>query len=98
MLHDVGGVGNHPRNYVLARLQLDRFPHLPFMLVTRIGGLEAEAADPDLEHQIYNLLERNIEHVGSVPASPTDVVASALQRQPLQCAIERSDVHLGPLA
>src|SRR5262249_46968886 len=57
-------------------------PYLPFVLVARIGGLETIGADIDPQHEIDDVLDRHVEHVGSVPAASADVVARAVLRQP----------------
>ena len=50
MLHDVAGVGDHAGADHLALRQLDALEQVVFVLVTRIGALEAVGAGVDLEH------------------------------------------------
>ena len=47
VLDDVGGVGDDAGDDALAVRELDALPCLPFVLVARVGGLEAVGAGVD---------------------------------------------------
>ena len=47
VLDDVRGMGDDPGNEGLALGQFDALPHLPFMLVARVAGLERIGAGVD---------------------------------------------------
>src|SRR5262245_24214225 len=81
----------------LARRQPDLLPYPPFVLVAWICRLEAQGASPHLEHEVDNVLERDIEHVGPVPAAPADMITGALRRQTLKRVVQSSDAQCRPL-
>ena len=98
MLDDVGRMCDEPRHQHLACGQRHVLPHLPFVLVARIGRLETISADIDPQHEIDDVLDRHVEHVRSVPAAPADVVARAILRQPPKRVVERIDAQARPVA
>ena len=60
-------------------------PHLPFVLVTRIGGLDQIGAGADLQHQVDEVLQleivharRHVDAVAGVEADP--ILGNAAQR------------------
>ena len=59
-------------------------PHRPFVLVARVGLLDAVGADVHLQQQVDDVLQRHVEGVRAVPASPADVIARALRRDAAQ--------------
>src|SRR5579883_1582087 len=80
MLHDIGGVADHARDKHLAGGQLHLAPHLPFVLVARIGTLDHERTDTRLENEINDVAQGYVGGVRPGPASPADVIADALRR------------------
>ena len=78
MLDNVGGVADHARHDDLAGRQLDVLPDCPFVLVTDVAGLETVGLCAHLEHEIDDLLERQVVRVRAVPAAPAEVVAHAI--------------------
>src|SRR5262249_61683500 len=74
MFHHVGGVADDTRDEHLARGQLHILPHLPFVLVTRIGALDHVGADVHLEDEVDDVLERYVRGMRSRPASPADLI------------------------
>ena len=85
-----------PGNQRLAGRQLHALPHRPFVLVARIGLLDAVVADLHLQHQVDDVLQRHVEGVRAVPASPADVIARALLGDAAQRVVERVDAKLRP--
>ena len=84
MLDDVGRMRNEPRHQHLAGGQGHVLPHLPFVLLARIGGLETVGAEIDPQHEIDNVLDRQlmpglIAHSTNVVEHP-DLVAERLLR------------------
>ena len=63
MLDDIGRMRNEPRHQHLAVGQRHVLPHLPFVLVARISGLETIGADIDPQHEIDDVLDRHVEHI-----------------------------------
>ena len=98
MLDDVGGVADDAGDQLLAGRQLDALPHRPFVLVARIGLLDAVGADLHLQQQIDDVLQRHVEGVRPVPAAPADVIARALLGDAAQRVVERVDAKLRPVA
>ena len=76
----------------------DVLPHRPFVLVARIGLLDAVGADLHLQQQVDDVLQRHVEGVRAVPASPADVIARALLGNAAQRMVERVDAKLRPVA
>src|SRR4051812_23861513 len=63
MLDDVGGVADHAGNQHRILRQLELFPQSPFMLVPRIGELDRVSARAYLQHEVGDILERDVRHV-----------------------------------
>ena len=80
MLDHIGGVADDAGNEHLALRQLDVFPHLPFMLVARIGAFDDIGADFHAEDEIDDVLQRHVGGVRARPAAPADVIADAVRR------------------
>ena len=96
MLHHVGGVADDTGDQHLAGGQLDVAPHLPLVLVARIGALDHIGADANRQDEIDDVLERHVGGVRSGPAAPADVIADALGRQPRDGVVEHLHVHRDP--
>ena len=60
MLDNIGGVADHARNELMAGRQFCRLPYPPFVLVARIGHLDAVTARFDAQHEIDNVFQRNV--------------------------------------
>jgi hypothetical protein len=71
VLDDLGCIGDHAWDEERAVRELDLFPHLPFVLMTRIGGFHSVGARAHLQHDIDNVLQRYIGDMGAMPAPPT---------------------------
>ena len=74
----------------------DALPHRPLVLVARVGLLDAVGADLHLQQQVDDVLQRHVEGVRAVPASPADVIARALLGDAAQRMVERVDAKLRP--
>ena len=98
MLEDVRGVADEPGQQDAVLRQLDVAPHLPLVLVARVGLLERVAAHADPEDEVDDVAQLDVVGVRPVPAPPAHVVARALRRDALQRAVERLDAQLRPLA
>ena len=96
MLDDVGGMADDPGDQHHILRQLHVRPHLPFMLMTRIGPLDHERADLQLEDQVDDAPERNVGGVRPRPAPPAHVIADLLARQVFDRLIENLDVARHP--
>src|SRR5262249_37479149 len=70
MLDDIGRVADDTRDENLARGQRRRLPELPLVLVARVGRLDRVGTRLDSQHEIKNVLERQIVRVRPVPAAP----------------------------
>ena len=84
MLDQIGRVADDARQHDLAFRQLDVLPQLPFVLVAHVGGLERIALRLDLQHQVDDVLERQIVGVRPVPGAPAQVIAHAVLRNALR--------------
>src|SRR5262249_32733178 len=89
VLDGVCGVCNDPRNEYLALGELDVFPHVILMFMARVGGLHRVGLRPDLQHEVDHVPQREIGHVGAVPATPADMVAYALLRNTPQGVVDQ---------
>ena len=83
---------------LFSRRQLHRLPQPPFMLVAGIRHLDAIGAGLHPQHQIDDVLERQVGDVRRVKAAPADVIADAVLRQAGDGVVERVDAHRGPFA
>src|SRR6516165_12244205 len=96
MLDDVGGMADHAGDQNLAGRKLHAFPYPPFVGVARIGSLERVVTSAHLQQQADDVLERHVESVRAVPATPTDVIARAFFGNIAQSVVERVNTHLRP--
>ena len=92
MFDHVGGMTDHTGNEQPIRRQFSRFPYPPFMLVARIGAFDDIGPDFHAQDQIDNVLKRHVAGVRSGPASPANVIADAVGRQPGDRLIEHIDL------
>ena len=70
----------------------------PFVVVARIGGLDADRLHPRLERDVDDLGHRQIVGVRPFVIAPADVQPHAVGRQPFDRAVERGDIALGDFA
>ena len=97
MLDQIGRVADHARQDHLAVRQLDVVPQLPFVLVAHVGRLERIALRLDLQHQVDDVLERQVVGVRAVPGPPAQVIAHAVFRNSLQRMVDGIDAQPGEL-
>ena len=67
----------------------------PFVIVTRVGGLDADCLRPRLEGYVDDFQQRQIVGVRAFVIAPADVQPHAVGRQTGSRRIERGDVALG---
>jgi len=63
-------------NENLAVGQVHVLPHLPFMLVPRVRGLERIGLRSNFEDEVNERFEGDVRRVRSVPAAPAHVIAN----------------------
>src|SRR5262245_23100620 len=83
MLDDVARMTDNAGNQNLAARQLHFFPKFPFMLVPRVGCLDGIRAGFHFQHEVDDMLQRQIVRMRSVPTSPANVIAHAILRNAL---------------
>ena len=88
MLDQVRCVAYDPGDKQLAIGQFRFFPDPPFMLVADVAGFNRVDACVNAEHQVDDVPQRNVGGVRAVPASPANVVADAILRQPAERMID----------
>src|SRR3954467_3134728 len=98
MLDDVGGVTDHAGNQRRILRQLELFPQSPFMLVARIGELDRVSAGAYLQHEVGDILERDVGRVRAGPTSPADMVPDLVARQSLDGMVDDLDLPPPPTA
>src|SRR5579875_1330252 len=98
MLDDVGGMGDDPRDDDLSVRQLHSFPDDVFVLVPRVRRFEEIGPCFDLQHEVDDMDHLEIERVGSMPASPAEVVANPLLRDVPQRMVECVDPQFAVLS
>ena len=81
MLDHIGGMADDARQHQPVVGQLDLLPHLPFMLVPDIAGLERIGIRVDRQHDPDDVPHRDVGHVRAVPASPAQVKPDAVPWQ-----------------
>ena len=81
----------------LAVRQLDVFPHLPFVLVARVRGLERIGSGPDLQDDVDDVLELHVVDARPHIDAVAGVVADLFGRDVAQRMIERLDATLLPI-
>src|SRR5262245_58164034 len=79
VLDDVGGMTDQAGNQHPALRQPDFLPDPPLVLVPRIRHLERIAADSYPQHEIHDVLDRDVVGVWPVPATPAEMVARLLR-------------------
>jgi hypothetical protein len=62
-------------NKNLAVGQLHVLPHLPFVLVSRVGCLERIGLRPNFEDEVNDPFKRDVRRVRSVPTAPAHMIA-----------------------
>ena len=92
MLHVVRGRVEHSRHEHHVVGQLRVAPDGPFVLVTRIGGLEHERTGLRLLHDRHDPFERNVVVVRPLVVAPADVHAHLCGRNVGERVVERLDV------
>src|SRR3989337_2326690 len=78
VLDNVSRVAHYTWNQNFAIGELDVLPHLPLVLVTHVGSLNGIRSGLDLQHDVYHVSQRDVCCVGSMPATPTHVVANTI--------------------
>src|SRR6202040_664925 len=78
MFDYIGGMTDDAGNEQPVRRQFSRFPHPPFMFVTRIGALDDISADLHTQNEIDDVLERYVAGMRSGPAAPADMITDAV--------------------
>jgi hypothetical protein len=81
MLDNVGGVADDAGNEQLAVRQFDVLPDAPFVLVADVAGFDRVRSGVDAEHQVDDVLQRDVGGVRAVPAAPADVEANTVGSQ-----------------
>src|SRR5262249_40184196 len=94
VFNDVRGVTHDAGNQEFPIRQFDVLPYAPFMFVADIASLDRIGPGVDAEYQVHDVLQRNVSRMRAVPATPTDVKANALGRQPSERMIKRFHAHL----
>lgn len=80
---------NDAGNENLSVGQLDVLPHLPFMLMPRVRGLQRIGLRPNFEDEINQRLEGHVRRVRCVPAAPTHMIAHPILRNSGERVIEQ---------
>src|SRR5262249_7366328 len=97
MLDEVAGVAHDPRDERRAVGQLYVLPDLPLVLVAGVGRLHRVGRDGHPEHDVGDVLERDVVLMGPMVAAPADVQADALDGNLTKRMIQRLDAQLGEL-
>ena len=84
MFDEVGEVVDHAGEKDLALRQFVFLPNLPFMAVTRVGGLEGDALDVGFEDDFDDVAERDVAVVRPLVVAPADMDAHLLGRDRLE--------------
>jgi hypothetical protein len=74
---------------------LDRLEVFPFVVVARIGGLDAERLHLGLERDVDDFCHRQIVGVRPLVVAPADVQPHAVGGQPFDRGVEGCDIALG---
>src|SRR5262245_65673848 len=95
VLDDVGGMADQAGKQHPALRQPDLLPYPPLVLVSRIRHLERIAADSYPQHEIDDVLDRDVIGVRPVPAAPAKMVARLLRGNARAwfTTSTRTDVH-----
>ena len=72
-------VADDPRNERLTFGQARLLPHLPFVRMARVAGLKRVRARAYPQHEIDNVLQRNIGDVRAGPATPAQVISDPIR-------------------
>src|SRR5580658_6726471 len=91
----VGRVSDDPGQDFLAGRQLNVLPDLPLVLVAGVSGLERVIVAVHRQHEVHQVLHRDVGGVRAVPASPAQVETDFIRRQSFDRVIERVDLHFG---
>src|SRR5688572_8976601 len=89
MFYHVRRVRDDARDEDLAIWQLGVLPDDPFVLVAGVRAFDQVALRVDHEHYVDELLELDVEGVRAVPATPAEVIAHAVLRQPFEGVVQR---------
>src|SRR5262245_65511899 len=80
MLDEVRRMGDHTWDEDLAVRQLDVFPHLPLMLMARIGSFHTVGVSTYPQHDVHNVLQRYIGNMVPMRAPPAQMIPDAVRR------------------
>ena len=89
----IGGVADDSWQDQFAVRQLDVLPHLPFVLVADIAGLEGIGLHVDGQHHIDDVAHRDVGRMRAVPAAPAQMETDALTRKSTDGVVQRLDPH-----
>src|SRR6266436_2292671 len=92
MLDEIGLGFEDAGDEDLARRQLQRLEHRPFMGVARVGRLEREAARLGQEDHVDDVLERHVAMMRALVIAPAQMEAQLLPRDVGDGVVERLDV------
>src|ERR687887_329166 len=67
----------------------NRLPHPPLVVVAWVGGLDRVHLGPDLEHEVDDVLEREVVLVRAVTAAPAHVQTDLLLGNIAQGVVQR---------
>ena len=98
MLDDDRGVGDDAGHQGLAVRKLDVLPHSPFVLVTRIGGLERIESSADRHDQIGEVLQLHVAGARPHIDAIAGVMAHALRRDVAQRVVQHLDAPTRPIS
>src|SRR5216684_5083847 len=92
MLDEIGLGFEDAGDEDLARRQLDRLEHRPFVGVARVSRLEREAARLGQEDHVDDVLERHVAMMRALVIAPAQMEAQLLRRDVGDGVVERLDV------
>ena len=93
MLDHRGRVRDHARDQDLVVGQLDVLPDPPLVRVARRRRFDGVGLGLDPQHEVDDVLQREIALVRALPASPAEVVAHPVLGDTGQRVVQRVDVH-----
>src|SRR6185437_12500591 len=77
----------------LALGQFDVLPHLPFVLVTRVRRLDEIGRRPDLQHEVYEMLQLEVVNARRDVHAVAGVKADSIFRYAAQGVIDGLDAQ-----
>src|SRR5438067_10462959 len=98
MLDQHGRLSDYAGKELLVVRQLDPLPFLPFVLVSRVRGLECVTAGSDLEDNINDILELHVMHARAHIDAVAGVEADTVGWDPSDCRVKCLHTQGRPLA